>query len=149
MKKKYLLCSLIVIILHSCGVNPTSNYPVKRTSLPKNTTAHSTNSASQVEMEYNTLIKTYKPETTEVLNDILNGSEGDKTSITVENNSRCNMVLTISGTHYFKKIPIAANKTGYAMVPKNQNYNLSGMLCNSVYKKTTFVTSTYKIKLSN
>jgi len=59
------------------------------------------------------------------------------------------MVLTISGNNYFKKIPIGTNKIGTAMVPKNQNYNLSGMLCNSVYPKTKFVTTSYNITLSN
>ncbi|ANF51072.1 competence protein ComL [Chryseobacterium glaciei] len=152
MKKTILFYSFaLTIFLNSCG---TTNYrstpstpPAKRprTTIPSNTN----NSAGQVEREYSTLIKTYKPETAKVLTDLLNGSDGDETSITVENNSRCNMVLTISGNNYFKKIPIGTNKIGTAMVPKNQNYNLSGMLCNSVYQKTKFITTSYNIKLSN
>jgi hypothetical protein len=59
------------------------------------------------------------------------------------------MVLTISGNNYFKKIPIGANKIGSTMVPKNQNYNISGMVCNSVYQKTKFISSSYNVTLSN
>nr|WP_315053302.1 DUF6759 domain-containing protein [Chryseobacterium indoltheticum] len=76
-------------------------------------------------------------------------SNSPNVSVSVENKSNCNMVLTISGNNYFKKIPIAANKTGSAMVPKNQNYNLSGMLCNSVYQKTKYIAGSFSIKLSN
>lgn len=149
MKKTLLFYSIIfTVILNSCGTTSYRSSPsVKRprTAIP----SIANNSAGQVEREYSALIKTYKPETAEVLTDLLNGSDGDKTSITVENNSRCNMVLTISGNNYFKKIPIGTNKIGTAMVPKNQNYNLSGMLCNSVYQKTKFITTSYNIKLSN
>lgn len=149
MKKTLFFGSFILtVFLNSCSTTHyRSSPPVKRpgTSIPSTTNS----SAGQVEREYSTLIKTYKPETAAVLTDLLNGSDGDKTSITVENNSRCNMVLTISGNNYFKKIPIGVNKIGSAMVPKNQNYNLSGMLCNTVYQKTKFVTTSYNIKLSN
>jgi len=149
MKKTLLFYSFaLTILLNSCGTTSyRSTPPVKRPSpaIPP----RANNSTSQVEREYNALIKTYKPETAAVLTDLLNGSDGNETAITVENNSRCNMVLTISGNNYFKKIPIGANKIGSAMVPKNQNYNLSGMLCNSVYQKTKFMTTSYNIKLSN
>lgn len=143
--------ALITLLLDSCGsVNYNTKYPERKPSSPSFNTGSSTTPAAQVEREYHTLIKTYKPETAEVLTDLLNdSSDSPKTSITVENNSRCNMVLTISGNNYFKKIPIGANKIGSAMVLKNQNYNLSGMICNSVYQKTKFITSHYSIKLSN
>jgi len=149
MKKTVLFYSFALsIFLNSCGTtNYRSTPPARRPGTTNPSSAN--NSAGQVEREYTALIKTYKPETAEVLTDLLNGSDGDKTSITVENNSRCNMVLTISGNNYFKKIPIGTNKIGTAMVPKNQNYNLSGMLCNSVYQKTKFIATSYNIKLSN
>ncbi|MDQ0592608.1 hypothetical protein QFZ37_000977 [Chryseobacterium ginsenosidimutans] len=142
----------LIIFLNSCETAHyrTTNYPVRKSSPTTSNTGSSNTSATQTEIEYQALIKTYKSETAEVLTDLLNGSEdSQKTSITVENNSRCNMVLTISGNNYFKKIPIAANKIGSAMVLKNQNYNISGMICNSVYQKTKFVTSSYNITLSN
>lgn len=137
-----------MMILNSCSTTHYRSSPSVQG--PGNSIPSSgSNSASQVEREYSTLIKTYKPETADVLTDMLNGSDGDKTSITVENNSRCNMVLTISGNNYFKKIPIGANKMGSAMVPKNQNYSLSGTVCSSIYQKTKFISSSFKIKLSN
>ncbi|KMQ67191.1 competence protein ComL [Chryseobacterium sp. FH2] len=140
---------LLALILGSCNANYNTNYPV-RNQYPTRNTGNVGNSISQTEREYQTLIKTYKPETAAVLNDLLNDSSGEpKTSITVENNSRCNMVLTISGNNYFKKIPIGTGKIGSAMVLKNQNYNLSGMLCNSVYQKTKFITGSYNITLSD
>jgi hypothetical protein len=144
--------AVIALLLNSCGSTTSykPNYPVRKPTPVTSNTGNSNTSASQTEREYQTLSKTYKSETAEVLTDLLNGSEDSpKTSITVENKSRCNMVLTISGNNYFKKIPIAANKIGSAMVLKNQNYNISGMICNSVYQKTKFVSSSYNITLSN
>lgn len=104
----------------------------------------------QTETEFEQLIKTYKPETAKVLEDLLNGADGNpNTSITVENKSVCNMVLTVSGPNFFKKIPIPAGKIGSTMVPKNQKYNLSGMVCNALYQKTKLVSSSYSITISN
>lgn len=151
MKKLFPFAVMIIIVLNSCE---TTHYRTTSDSV-KNPKANSnagnrTSTANQTELEYQTLLKTYKSETAAVLTDLLNGSEDSpNTSITVENNSRCNMVLTISGNNYFKKIPIGANKIGSAMVPKNQNYNISGMVCNSVYQKTKFISSSYNVTLSN
>ncbi|MEY8761138.1 DUF6759 domain-containing protein [Chryseobacterium tongliaoense] len=149
MKKAFLFSGFtLAIILNSCNANYTTSSPAKRP-YPRATTS-STSSVSQTEREYSALIKTYKPETAEVLTDLLNdSSDSPKTSVTIENKSRCNMVITISGPNYFKKIPIGAGKIGSAMVLKNQNYNLSGRVCESVYQKTKFITTSYNITLSN
>ncbi|MBB6372677.1 DUF6759 domain-containing protein [Chryseobacterium shigense] len=145
--KKLFAFSGISLILMSCSVNY-NNYPVTRTpSIPG--TGGST--AMSTEREYAELIKTYKPETADVLNDLLNEDSptNPRTSISVENKSPCNMVLTVSSSGFFKKIPIGSGKVGYTMVPKNKNYRLSGMLCNSSYEATKYVTTSYAIKISN
>jgi hypothetical protein len=148
--KKLIFCSLPLLLLVNCGVNHTTKTPPKvQPQKPRPAVTNNTSKISQAELEYSNLIKTYKPETAEVLTDILNGSDGPTTSIRVENISRCNMVLTISGNNYFKKIPIASGKIGSVMVPKNQNYNFSGTICNSVYQKTKFISSSYSTKISN
>jgi len=141
-----LLFSATLSIIVSCSVNY-SKYPVKRTSpSPKSINRPSVN----IDKEYSDLIKNYKPETTEVLNDLLNGSSDRlRTSISVHNKSACNMVLTISGSGYYKKIPVAAGKIGYAMVQRNQNYTISGMVCGSAYSKKAWVSDSYSITLSN
>ncbi len=145
--KKLFILSGISVILTGCSVNY-GNYPVRN---PYPSGGAGTSNTANTEREYNELIKTYKPETADVLNDLLNSDSpsNPRTSISVENNSRCNMVLTVSGNGFFKKIPIASGKMGYTMVPKNQNYKLSGMLCGSSYQATKFITSSYSIKLSN
>ncbi|WP_336717079.1 DUF6759 domain-containing protein [Chryseobacterium mucoviscidosis] len=151
MKKFFSFTVMIIIVLNSCETTHyrTTSDSVKNLKTNSNA-GNRTFTANQTELEYQTLLKTYKSETAAVLTDLLNGSEDSpNTSITVENNSRCNMVLTISGNNYFKKIPIGANKIGSAMVPKNQNYNISGMVCNSVYNKTKFISSSYNVTLSN
>ncbi|WBV50821.1 DUF6759 domain-containing protein [Chryseobacterium gambrini] len=151
MKKLFPFAVMIIIVLNSCETTHyrTTSGSVKNLKTNSNA-GNRTFTANQTELEYQTLLKTYKSETAAVLTDLLNGSEDSpNTSITVENNSRCNMVLTISGNNYFKKIPIGANKIGSAMVPKNQNYNISGMVCNSVYQKTKFISSSYNVTLSN
>lgn len=146
MKKLFVFIGTSLIIA-SCNVNY-GGYP-GRTSYPY--PANNTGNRANTEREYNELIKTYKPETADVLNDLLNSDDpkNPKTSVSLENKSPCNMVLTVSGNNFFKKIPIGAGKIGYTMVPKNQNYRLSGMLCNSTYQSTKFVTTSYSIKLSN
>ena len=40
------------------------------------------------------------------------------------------MVLIVSSSNYYKKIPIGAGKIGSVMIP----YKLSGMVCQSVYQ---------------
>lgn len=144
--KKLLVLTGISIILTSCSVNY-GGYPI-RNPYPTNSGG---SSAANTEREYNELMKTYKPETAEVLSDLLNNDDPGnlKTSISVENKSPCNMVLTVSGNGFFKKIPIGAGKIGYTMVTKNQNYSLSGMLCNSRYQSNKFITSSYSITLRN
>lgn len=152
MKRILLLSVFTVLFLNSCGTTSHSSTkpPVRKPKPTVTNTGTSTTPAAQTEREYQALLKTYKPETTAVLNSLLNDSSNStEVAISVENKSRCNMVLIISGNNYFKKIPIASNKTGSAMVPKNQNYNLSGMICNSVYKKTKFISNSFKIQLSN
>lgn len=151
MKKCIAFSAMFILLLNSCGTtNHKTKYPVRKTNPISTNTGSSTTSAAQVEREYEALMKTYKSETAQVLTYLLNDSSDDpRTSITIENNSRCNTLMTISGTNYFKKIPIAAYKSGSVMVPKNQNYNLSGMVCNAVYQKTKFVGSSYKVTVSN
>ncbi|WP_126652546.1 DUF6759 domain-containing protein [Chryseobacterium aureum] len=145
--RKLFVFAGISLILASCNVNY-GGYP-GRTSYPYPT--GTTGNSGTTEREYNELMRTYKPETTEVLNDLLNSDDpkNPRTSISVENKSSCNMVLTVSGGNFFKKIPIGAGKIGYTMVPKNQNYRLSGVVCNSTYQSTKFITTSYSIKLSN
>ncbi|GEN77425.1 DUF6759 domain-containing protein [Chryseobacterium hagamense] len=151
MKSLFYFPALAFVILNSCEAthHRTTAAPVKRTPVVSNTVI-STPPANQTETEYQTLSKTYKSETAAVLTAILNGSDDpDKTSLVVENKSRCNMVLTVSGTNYFKKVPIAVGKIGAVMVPKNQNYNLSGMACHSVYQKTKFISEPYRTAVSD
>lgn len=142
--KKLLVFAGVSLIFASCNVNY-GGYPI-RNPYPTNNSGSAANTAR----EYEELIKTYKPETAEVLSDLLNNDDpsNPKTSISISNKSSCNMVLTISGNNFFKKIPIGAGKIGYTMVPKNQNYRLSGMVCNSSYQSTKFVTTSYSISLS-
>lgn len=144
--KKLLVLAGTSIVLISCSVNY-GGYPI-RNPYPANSGG---SSAANTEREYNELMKTHKPETAEVLNDLLNNDDpgNPKTSISVNNSSPCNMVLTISGNNFFKKIPIGAGKTGYTMVTKNQNYSLSGMVCNSRYQSTKFITTSFSITLRN
>ncbi|MGH1519631.1 DUF6759 domain-containing protein [Chryseobacterium sp. JK1] len=143
--KKLLFFAGVSLLFMSCNVNY-GNYPT-RTSYPSNNAGNTANT----EREYNELIKTYKAETADVLNDLLNSDSPNnpKTSISVTNKSNCNMVLTVSGNNFFKKIPIGAGKIGYTMVLKNQNYRLSGMVCNSVYQSTKYITSSYSVSISN
>ncbi|RMZ58165.1 competence protein ComL [Chryseobacterium nematophagum] len=140
--KNFLIFSGLLFIVNSCTMN---NYPIRN-----NYPNYSNSSSANTEREYNELLKTYKPETADVLTDLLNGSsDSPQTSISIENKSRCNMVLTVSGNNFYRKIPIGAGKIGYAMIPKNQNYKLSGMVCQSAYSSSKYITNSYAITLSN
>lgn len=105
MKKILVISFLNILLLNSCG---SSNYPVKqptrKTSNTSTNTRAITSSISQTEREYQALIKTYKPETADVLNSLFtDSSDSQNVSISVENKSNCNMVLTISGNNFSKK----------------------------------------------
>jgi hypothetical protein len=135
--KRLFVCSTILFVLKSCV--PTYNdYPT-------------INSSSNTEREYQEVLKTYKSETAEVLTYLLNGEspEETRTALIVENTSRCNMVLTVSGNNYFKRIPIGKGKIGSVMIPKNQTYQLSGIVCKSSYQTSKFISSSYSVKLSD
>lgn len=143
MERYFAIMAIMTAI--ACGTKPVVKNPVQVQTSKKSTSAP----VKQTETAYKNLSKTKKQETADVLNDILNGSsDSPNTSISVHNKSSCNMVLSISGPNFSKKIPISAGQTGSIMVPKNKNYNLSGMVCESVYNKTKFVTGTYSISLS-
>lgn len=147
MKNLVSLSGLLMVLVSCSSLSNNSNYPVRRTYPGANPHAPS---AINTEKEYNDLLKTYKPETAEVLTDLLNSSSNSpRTSISVQNKSRCNMVLTVSGNNFYKKIPIGAGKIGYTMVQKNQSYKLSGMVCRSTYQSTKFITDSYAITLSD
>lgn len=144
MKNLGLLLMIGIWTLQSCSSN---YYP---TFSSGNSTSKSNNPVINTEKEYNELKTTYKKETADVLNSLLNdNSDSDETTITVTNYSSCNMVLTISGNNRFlKKIPIESNGgIGYAMVKKNEQYKLSGMLCKSVYQTTKYITTHYSVSL--
>ena len=135
--KKTLQCLLLILLMKSCG-STNNSYPAA-------------NSAANNEREYQEVLKNYKSETADVLTYLLNGEspEDRKTALTVENTSQCNMVLTVSGNNYFKRIPIGKGKIGSVMVPKNQAYKLSGMVCNSLYQTSKFISDSYSVKLSD
>lgn len=139
--RKIVMCIAISVLLSSCETYPTPIY-TPRSNYPS--------TAINTEDSYENLIKTYKSEKAEVLNYLLNSESPNdpKTAITVENTSSCNIVITISGNNFLKKIPIASGKMGSAMIPKNQNYRLSGKVCNSSYQTSKYITKITSIKLS-
>ncbi|KQT19259.1 competence protein ComL [Chryseobacterium sp. Leaf404] len=144
---KKILALLILWAVAGCEPKHSVQRPAAKVNTPKPAAPAV---IRQTETEYEQLMKTHKPETAKVLQDLLNGSEGSpETSISVENNSACNMVLTVSGPNFFKKIPIPSGKIGSTMVPKNQKYNLSGMVCKAVYQNTKFVSTSYSITITN
>lgn len=143
---KNLFAVLILLSIIGCE----KRHSVQKTVITKPAKATPPVVIRQTETEFEQLMKTHKPETAKVLEDLLNGSEGSpNTSISVENKSACNMVLTVSGPNFFKKIPIPSGKIGSTMVPKNQKYNLSGMVCKAVYQNTKFVSTSYSITITN
>jgi hypothetical protein len=124
---------------HANRGNSTSSQP--RTSVPEPKT-------SEVSDSYESLIKTYKPETAEVLSDLLNGtSDSPRTSIIIDNKSNCNLVVTVKGGNILKKIPATKGKLSYIMIEKNQNYTISGNLCGKNFKQSARIYDSYTITL--
>lgn len=97
---------------------------------------------------YDELIKTYKPETEEVLSDLLSGtSDSGRTSLIIDNKTNCNLVVTVKGGNIFKKIPATKGKLSYVMIEKNQNYTISGNLCGKNFKQSAKIYDSYTITL--
>ncbi|MGI9652755.1 hypothetical protein [Chryseobacterium sp. RLHN22] len=90
MTKHLLFNAIILLLLNSCGnTNYGTRQPSKNTYPKTSNQGTKVNSTSTTEQEYQALLKTYKPETADVLNDLLNSSSDQlKTSISVENKSR-------------------------------------------------------------
>lgn len=132
---KFLFFSTLVIFAVSCS--PT-------TALPS-----ATPSADETEREFNELMKTYKPPTEEALNDLL-GSSGDhsKTTIMFRNGSSCNMVLAVYALGFEEKIPIPAGGMRYSVLRKG-TYQLSGRVCQSIYRSTKTFTQSVTLTFKN
>ncbi len=97
---------------------------------------------------YDELIKAYKPETAEVLTDLLNDSSSSpRTSIVIDNQTNCNFVVTVKSGNLLKKIPATKGKLSYVMVDKNQNYTITGNICGRNFKQSERVVDSYKITL--
>lgn len=97
---------------------------------------------------YDDLLKTYKPETEEVLSDLLSGtSDSRRTSLIIDNKTNCNLVVIVKGGNIFKKIPATKAKLSYVMIEKNQNYTISGNLCGKNFKQSARIYDSYTITL--
>ena len=148
--KKILTATICSIFLWSC--TNTSSIPKRRITYPNNTVTTLPKANNNVKVdEYEQLLKTYKSETAEVLTDLLNtpSPTDTKTSLLIENKSRCNMVMIVSGNNYYNKIPIAAGKMAGVMVPKKQNYKLSTKICGTNYQTTKYISESISLKLGN
>ena len=145
--KQLFLAVISTATLSSCGA---TYFPPARNQYPSPTKPSTTNvmSRSDVEREYAELMKTYKPPTADVLNDLLNDSDPSSptVSITIKNDSSCNMVFNITGNGITTKIPIAAGQMGYTML-KRGPYQLSGMVCNKIYRQNVNITDSHRITL--
>lgn len=108
----------------------------------------STSTVANREKEYQDLLKVYKDDRVDVLNDLLSGENNTKqTSIVVNNHSACNMVLTITSKNWTKKVPIEAGKAGFSMVDRNKSYTLTGYACNAPFTHSKYVTESYIITI--
>ncbi len=130
------------VVLVSCSVMNTPN-------MGNVYGGNSQGTLPQVEREYQDLVKSYQQDTAGLLGDLINNNpNSSEASIVIENTSPCNMVLSISGNNYFKKIPLGAGKTNGVIVKKG-NYRLSGYVCQSMYNQVKNVNESISIKLGN
>lgn len=149
--KKFIFTLALSATLVSCGAIYSGNggnsggYGNTTSSVP----ADPNTASPETTQEFNELIKTYKPDTQEVLTILLNDNTNEpNTAVVVENASPCNMVFTIKGTNFIKKIPIEPGKTKGAVVKKD-TYRLSAEVCRATYDEVKYVTTPYTIKLNN
>lgn len=100
------------------------------------------------EDSYEELIKTYEPETADVLNDLLNSDyDSKRTSLIIDNRTNCNFVINIKGGGLNKKIPITKGKLGHVMVNRNSQYSITGNVCGKNYKSSKYISDSYTIIL--
>ncbi len=138
---KFFLFILTASVLASCAG---FSMPATGGSYPVNST-----NTVQVEKEYQELAKNYDQNTAGIVDELINGNPNSTTaSVLVENTSPCNLVLSIAGNNYFKKIPIGAGQTRGALVNKG-TYRLSASVCGSGYNSVKNIQETISIKLRN
>lgn len=139
---KWLISGSAFAFISACQTLPSADSVYNK----QTSTAGST--ISSREKEYQELSKVYKEDRAAVLNDLLNGDKDTKqTSIVLNNDSSCNMILTITSKGMVKRIPIPAGKAGFSMVDRNQSYTLTGYACNAPFNHTKFVTDSYILSI--
>ncbi len=143
---KNLTTLALLVTLTSCSM---VNLPTS-TTFPRPTYPNSgVRSTAEIEREFQTLNQNYKQNTTEILDLLVNDDPASsRTAISVENISRCNFVLTISGENTTIKIPIGVGQTRGAVLTKGQ-YRLSSQICSSTYNQVKQIQNSLTLKLKD
>lgn len=106
-------------------------------------------SASEAEKEYQMISKNYQEDPASVLTELLNDDESSpNAAIVIENGSACNIVITVSGKDYYKKVPIAVGKLRGILVKKGI-YRLTGQVCNARYDQEKNANTSISLRISN
>lgn len=110
---------------------------------------YGSSSSAQAEREYQAVAANYQEDSASVLSELLSDdAASSNAAIVIENASACNIVITVSGNGYYKKVPIAAGKIRGVVVKKGV-YRLSGQVCNARYDQVKNADTSVTIKLRN
>lgn len=83
----------------------------------------------------------------EVVNQLLNEQPEDKFAvITIENNTNCNIIVTITGTKNYR-LPVYKNDKNFILIDKG-NYTFSSDFCRAKYYKQKCISESVVITLS-
>lgn len=106
-------------------------------------------SSAAAEREYQMVSQNYKEDPASVLSELINDDAASpNAAILIENVSVCNIVITVSGDGYYKKVPIAAGKLRGVVVKKGY-YRLSGQVCGAIYDQVKDATTSITMKIRN
>ena len=143
---KVLFFALSSLFLFSCtSLDTAMTYPNTNNSYPIKTGQ----TAIAVEREFQQMNSNYKQNTKELLEVMMSDVPNDsRAAISVENLSKCNFVLSVSGNGAIRKIPIGIGQTRGVVVPKG-NYDLSAQVCASVYQQKKSVQSNINLQLKD
>lgn len=140
MKSSAFLLFLVTGLLSGCGVSEVPNSQNVR----YQTVQQREKEEFRVLIAQDSVHK--KEKAAEALNILLNDADPDRVSVSIQNNSKCDIIVRFSGTQ-MENLPIRTMKSNHVVLKKG-HYRLSANLCNSVFSQNRSFWDSVTITLS-
>lgn len=140
--RNFILFCILMVIFNSCE---TTIYPSTRNVYPNKSSNVSERNEFESLMKKDKIGKIQR--NGEVVNQLINERPGDKmAAITVKNNTKCDIIVRISGAKNYL-LPVYKNDKNFILIDKG-NYTFSSNFCIAKYYKQKSIAESVVITLS-